>query len=162
MMTLQARESLRPVVGPHHPLRAYAVNSPRAKARLVVMALLADGSLDDREMAVLNHRGAFADMGISREDFVRVLYDFCGDVARQLPAGAGGYQLTPKALAGLFGEVAERNAREKLLRHIIAVISSDGQLSDGEECLFRAAIDHWKPEAGGMPLAVPPEPLHGR
>lgn len=159
MMTLQARESLRPVVGPHHPLRSYAVNSPRAKARLVVLALLADGRLDDREMAALNRRGAFADMGISREDFVQVLYDFCGDVARLLPAGAGGYRLTPKTLAGLFDEVTDLDARERLLRHIIAVMSSDGQLSDGEENLFRNVIDRWQPPAGGMGQTAPP---HGQ
>ena len=41
MMSLQARETARPYVGTHHPLRAYAVDSPRAKARLIVLALLA-------------------------------------------------------------------------------------------------------------------------
>ncbi len=145
MMSLQARESSRPVIGPHHPLRAYGVNSPRAKARLVVLALLADGRLDEREMAALDRRGVFADLGITREDFVQVLYDFCGDVAGQLAVGAGGYQLTPKTLSGLFGEVTDIDAREKLLQHMVAVISSDGHLSDSEESLFRSAMDHWKP-----------------
>lgn len=147
MMSMQARESFRPVIGTHHPLRAYAVNSPRAKARLVVLALLADGRLDDREMMALDRRGVFADLGIAREDFVQVLYDFCADVAGQLPVGAGGYNLTPKTLDGLFGEVNDREARQKLLQHIVAVISSDGHLSDTEESLFRSAIDHWTPRA---------------
>ena len=147
MMSLQARESFRPVIGPHHALRAYAVNSPRAKARLVVLAMLADGRLDEREMVAIERRGVFADLGIAREDFVQVLHDFCGDVAGQLPAGAGGYQLTSKTLAGLFGEVADREAREKLLQHMVAVISSDGHLSNAEERLFRSAIDHWQPQS---------------
>lgn len=145
MMSMQARESFRPVIGTQHPLRAYAVNSPRAKARLVVLALLADGRLDDREMMALDRRGVFADLGIAREDFVQVLYDFCADVAGQLPVGAGGYKLTPKTLNGLFGEVDDRETRQKLLQHIVAVISIDGHLSDAEESLFRSAIDYWKP-----------------
>jgi hypothetical protein len=161
MMSMQARESFRPVTGSHHPLRAYAVDSPRAKARLVVLALLADGRLDEREMAALDRRGIFSDLGIAREDFVQVLYDFCGDVAGQLPVGGGGYKLTPKTLAGLFGEVADRAEREKLLRHIVAVISSDGHLSDTEESLFRSAIDHWTPHAGKMPRQGFPELHYG-
>lgn len=150
MMNMQARESCKPVIGAHHPLRAYAINSPRAKARLVVLALLADGRLDEREMAALDKRGVFADLSITRENFVQVLYDFCGDVAGQLPVGAGGYKLTPKTLAGLFDEVSDHEAREKLLRHMLAVISSDGHLSDAEEGLFRSAIEHWKPGVGNI------------
>lgn len=150
MMSLQARESLQQVTGARHPLRAYAVNSPQAKARLVVLALLADGRLDEREMAALDRRGVFADLGISREDFVQVLYDFCSDVAGLLLVGPGGYKLAPKSLAGLFGEVDDGKARDRLLQHIVAVISSDGHLSDGEEILFRSALDHWQAAAGKM------------
>lgn len=161
MMSMQARETFRPFVGTHHPLRAYPTNSPRAKARLVVLALLADGGLNKREMAALDRRGAFAALGISREDFVQVLYDFCSDVAGQLPVGSGGYRLTPKTLGGLFGEVADREAREQLLQLIFSVISSDGRLSDAEEGLFWSAIDHWKPDAGKMPRTTMPELHYG-
>lgn len=77
MMSMQARESFRPVIGAHHPLRAYAINSPRAKARLVVLALLADGRLDDREMAALDKRG-----GVCRpEHYPR---EFCPGAVRLL------------------------------------------------------------------------------
>ena len=155
MMSLQARETARPYVGTHHPLRAYAVDSPRAKARLIVLALLADGHLDEREMALLDRRAAFADLGIARADFVQVLYDFCGDVAGQLPLGEGGYRLTPATLAGLFGEVADRDAREKLVQLIAAVIGSDGRLSNSEKNLLRCALENWKPHAGGGSLAIP-------
>lgn len=161
MMSMQARETFRPFVGTHHPLRAYPTNSPRAKARLVVLALLADGRLDEREMAALERHGVFADLGIAREDFVQVMYDFCGDVAGQLPVGGGTYQLTPQMLAGLFAEVADHGAREKLLRHILAVISSDGHLSDAEEGLFLSAIDHWKPKAGNISRSGFPEMHYG-
>jgi hypothetical protein len=158
-MSMQARESLRPVCGPQHPLRTYAVDSPRAKARLIVLALLADGRLDECEMAALERRGAYADLGITREDFVRVLYDFCSDVAEYVSVSSGGYRLTPKTLAGLFNEVADGKARAELLRHIVAVITSDGKLSEAEENLFWNAMDHWNPPKGNMALTIFPE-LH--
>jgi hypothetical protein len=148
MMTLQARETLKPYIGNHHPLRAYPVNSPRAKARLIVLALLADGRLDEREMTALNRRGAFATLGISREDFVQVMQDFCSDVAGLLPVSSGSFQLTPETLAGLFGEVEDPECRQNLKRMIVSVISCDGHLSDAEDNLFRISMECWKPAIG--------------
>ncbi len=150
MMCMQARESLPPVFGVRHPLRAYAVNSPRAQARLVVLALLADGRLDEREIDALDRRGIFADLGIARSSFVEVLSDFCSDVAGQLPVSGGGYQLTQKALGGMLDEVSDSMMRARLLRHMLAVIDSDGHLSDSEKSLICTAIEHWQPRwAGG-------------
>lgn len=142
MMTMQAHETFPPRSGKAHPLRAYPANSPRAMARLVVLALLADGQLDEREMDTLNRRGAFAALGISREDFVQVLYDFCADVAR-LSETAGGYRLSSSLLAGLFAEVDDPQAKERILNLIVAVISSDGRFTDGEQKLFLGALHAW-------------------
>lgn len=161
MMSMQARETFRPFVGNHHPLRAYPTNSPRAKARLVVLALLADGRLDEREMAALDRRGAFATLGITREDFVRVLYDFCSDVAGQLPATSRGYRLTPKMLDGLFGEIVERETCEKLLQLIFSVISSDGRLTDAEESLYWSAVRQWRPDTIKISSRTLPELHYG-
>ncbi len=144
MMRMQARESQLPVFGVRHPLRAYATNSPRAQARLVVLALLADGRLDECEIDALDRRGIFADLGIARSAFVEVLSDFCSDVAGQLPVSGSGYQLTQKALAGMLDEVSDRRVRVRLLRHMLAVINSDGHLSDAEQSLIRSTIEHWQ------------------
>jgi len=150
MMRLQARESLPPVFGFRHPLRAYATNSPRAQARLVVLALLADGQLDEREIDALDRRGILADLGIARSAFVEVLADFCSDVAGQLPVSGGGYQITAKVLGGMLDEVSDRTVREKLLRHMLALIQSDGHLSDAENKLMCSTIEYWQlPREGG-------------
>lgn len=156
MMCLQARESSPPVYGFRHPLRAYAINSPRAQARLVVLALLADGRLDEREIDALERRGILADLGIARAAFIEVLSDFCSDVAGQLPVSGGDYQLTRKALGGMLDEVSDRTVRKKLLRHMLALIRSDGHFSDAEETLIRSTIDYWQPRrAGGGPMPAP-------
>ncbi len=144
-MQMQARASLPPVFGIAHPLRAYGINSPRAQARLVVLALLADGRLDECEIDLLARRGILGDLGITRSDFLAVLSDFCSDVAGQLPVRGGGYQLTQAALGGMLDEVSDRKTREKLLRHMHALIKSDGHLSEAEASLIRGAIDHWLP-----------------
>jgi tellurite resistance protein len=111
-------------------------------ARLVVLAILADGQLDERELATLERRGAYAALGISREDFVQVLYDFCADVAR-LSVTPGGYRLSPTLLAALFDEVDDPGAKERVMNLLVAVFSSDGRFTDSEEKLFLGALHAW-------------------
>lgn len=142
MMTMQSREMCPPRNGKAHPLRSYPANSPRATARLVALALLADGQLDERELATLERRGAFATLGISREDFVQVLYDFCADVAR-LSESAGGYRLSHSVLSALFDEVDDPRAKERVMNLIVAVVSSDGRYTEGEQKLILGALHSW-------------------
>lgn len=143
MMSMQATESFSPVRHPDCPLRAYPVDSPRAKARLIVLALFADGRVDAAELDSLTRRGAFASLGITREDFFEVLYDFCADAAG-LPAGSGNYLMSSALLETLFAEVRAIEQRQKLLRLIFDVIRSDGHLADSEARLFWNALDAWR------------------
>jgi uncharacterized tellurite resistance protein B-like protein len=143
MMSMQARETFRPFIGTHHPLRVYPANSPRAKARLVVLAMLADGRVDDAELESLTRHGTFDQLGIAREDFFEVLYDFCADV-ENLPNGSGDYLLSPAVLEQLFGEVSSATERRTLLLLIFDMIRSDGHLADSEADLFWHAVDTWK------------------
>ena len=143
MMTMQARESLAPIVQPGRPLRSYPLDSPRAKARLVVMALLADGRVDAAELDGLVKYQAFDALGISREDFFQVLYDFCADAAG-LPEGSGCCLMSPADLDHLFAEVCGPGERQRLLRLMFDLIRSDGHLAESEARLFWRALDTWR------------------
>jgi uncharacterized tellurite resistance protein B-like protein len=142
MMTMQARELLPAFRQPGNPLRSYPTDSPRAKARLVAMALLADGRLDAAELDALAARGIFKELGLTRDDFFQVLYDFCADVA-ELPSGRGQHLLTPAIQESLLAEVDNVEERQRLLGLIFDVIRSDGHLADGEARLFWNALDAW-------------------
>jgi len=141
MMTIQAKDHF--AVKPGKILRGYPVDSPRAKARLIALALLADGKLDADELEGLRRRGAFRELGIAQENFYEVLYDFCSDVTR-VPAGTGNYLLSPELLEGLFAEVQDPVQRRILLHLIFDVIRSDGLLAVGEARLYWNAIDAWQ------------------
>ncbi len=143
MMTLHARESLSPINYPGRPLRMYPIDSPRAKARLIVLALLADGRVDASELDGLAKHRAFDELGITRDDFFQVLYDFCADAAG-LPEGSGNYLMSPPLLESLFAEVCGSAERRKLARLIFDVIRSDGHLAEGEARLFWNALDTWR------------------
>lgn len=153
MMTIQSREMLAPHTTPGQPLRAYPTNSPRAKARLVALAMLADGRLDDAELESLGQNVTFTELGIAREDFFEVLYDFCADM-ENLPKGSGDYLLSPAVLEQLFGEIDSAAERQTLLRQIFDMIRSDGHLADSEADLFWHAVDTWKFRAADTRTAL--------
>jgi hypothetical protein len=153
MLTIQSREMLAPHTIPGQPLRAYPANSPRAKARLITLAMLTDGRLDDAELDSLVQNATFAELGITRENFFEVLYDFCADV-ENLPRGSGNYLLSPAVLDQLFGEINQFAERQMLLRQIFDMIRSDGHLADSEADLFWHAVDTWKFRAADTRTAL--------
>lgn len=153
MMTMQASEISAPYTHPNQVLRAYAPNSPRAKARLVVLAMLADGRMDDAELKTLTKHSTFVALGIARDDFFEVLYDFCADV-ENLPNGGGDYLLSPIVLEQMFGEIDNIAERQTLLRQIFNMIRSDGHLADSEADLFWHAVDTWKFRAADTLMAL--------
>jgi len=149
MMTMQARDMLTPYRSGAHPLRAYPIDSPRAGARLVVLALLADGRLEVSELEGLARQGIFDRLGLSREDFYQVLFDFCRD-AEKLPDGKGNYLLTPATMSGLFDEVRDRRMRRAVVTMVLDVIRSDGRLDDAEESFYLYLLEAWGIETQGM------------
>lgn len=128
---------------PYHGLRAYPPNSPEAKARLLALALLADGQLEDQELDELVRRRAFAKLGLSGEAFFQVLYDFCADLAAT-PKQSKSYLVTPQLLNTLLAEVSEPAAQKALLLLIFDVIRSDGQLALSEGRLLSNALAAWQ------------------
>ena len=131
------------------PLRNYPANSPHAGARLIALALLADGRIDSQELEDLSRRRAYSRLGLSRDDFFQVLCDFCNDLS-STPNRGDDYLITPAMLEAMFAEITEPAQRQALLRQILEVIRSDGRLAAGEARLFWNAVDAWKlaPESG--------------
>lgn len=142
MMSMQARAS-----NPRQPrnsrgLRPYPLNSARAKARLLVLAMIADGRIDSAELDGLVKRNAFAELGITRNDFFDVLYEFGADLAG-LPSSGFEVAISPRAVQSLLAEISEDGEKLAMLRLIFDVIRSDGELAPAEARLFWNALDAW-------------------
>ena len=166
-MSLQAREMFPPRVGAAHPLRSYPFDSPRAKARLIALALLADGKLAREELEVLGDGECYWTLGISRQVFFEVMADFCTDLAG-LPVDAGSYPLTPETLGGLLAEVRNPAARRAVIGLMLDVIVSDGELDARERSLLHQTLDAWNlrlMDSAAVPPASPvpvgPEHYYG-
>lgn len=56
-------------------MRPYANNSPQAAARIVALAMLADGDICMAEVGVLDRLGAHEQLGLETEPFHIVVHD---------------------------------------------------------------------------------------
>ena len=63
-------------------MRHYPSDSPQAMARLVVLALLADGIIDTSELDQLDDKRTIASLGLDSGSFDDVFYGFCADMLR--------------------------------------------------------------------------------
>ena len=124
-------------------LRHYPCNSPAAQARLVALALLADGRLDAAELDLIARQAAAGESGVSEQTFFQVLYDFCADLSRQPPPD-GEYRISPAALGAMLDEINDPQVRQRTLRLMFDVIRSDGKLAHGEAKLLWNAVDAWE------------------
>lgn len=123
-------------------MRTYPTNSPQALARLVAMAVVADGELDNRETERLSELDIFAKIGIDSPGFYQVLMDLCRDLAG---SGQGEHVslLAPKRLEQLAAEIDKPELRRLVLSAMLVIAKADGRVSGGEQTLLRYLLERW-------------------
>jgi hypothetical protein len=135
-------------------MRSYPRNSPQAAARIVALALLADGNLCKSELEVLAQHDAHAQLGLSPAGLHDVLHDLCQDMlAASELAWGGSSRLERSTLAELLSEVTDPDLQLKVLRLCVAVVETDEHVAEGESTVLAAALTHW-----GVPLTSRPQP----
>jgi hypothetical protein len=135
-------------------MRSYPHDSPKAAARIVALALLADGNLCKSELEVLAQHGAHVQLGLSPAELHDVVHDLCQDMlASSDMAWGGSSQIDRRTLAELLGEVQDPDLQLKVLRLCVAVVETDEHLAEGESMVLAAALAHW-----GLPQTSPVQP----
>lgn len=124
-------------------MKSYSVNSPEAAARVLAMAMLADGQYSMTEIRALDRQQAPERLGLSPEAFKAVVDDFCHDL---LVAGAGQWTGTvdPDIRAQLMREITDRELQDLILLQCETLMLSDGHLADGEVELLDALSATWR------------------
>ncbi|MCB1915600.1 MAG: TerB family tellurite resistance protein [Rhodocyclaceae bacterium] len=123
-------------------MRSYPPDSPKALARLVAMAVVADGELDNCEIDRLRELNIFSMLGIESEGFYQVLLELCRDLA---VGGSGQHValLSSERLEQLAADVTEPKLRKLVLSAMLVTAKADGEVSGGEQTLLRFLIEKW-------------------
>ncbi len=130
-------------------MRTYPSNSPQAAARLLAMALVADGNYALSEIRALDRLDAARQLGLPPQDLKAVIEAFCED----LLLGAhgewlGSSQLDAATRQALLAEVTDPALRAKIVALCEAVVAADGHLADGETAMLDSLTRAWRQMPG--------------
>jgi hypothetical protein len=102
----------------------------------------------------------FAELGITRNDFLEVLYEFGADLSG-LPTSGFEVAISPRVVESLLAEVADDTQKLAMLRLIFDVIRSDGELAPGRGALVLERAGCLERCASRMAGAMPPRTSSG-
>ncbi|WP_222611252.1 MULTISPECIES: TerB family tellurite resistance protein [Undibacterium] len=125
-------------------MRTYRVNSPEAMARIVALSMLVDGGLDKSELDVVHRYGIVERLGLSEEQFEKIVHHLCEDML-QCADGShyGQIEMANPAIDSILEEIQDPQLRKQLLRIMLAIVDADDRLSDGEAVLIDRALQCW-------------------
>ena len=125
-------------------MRTYPQNSPLAAARIVALAMLADGSLCKQELDTFDRLNAHEQIGLDKEEFHAVVHTFCDDLLAAAHSSGGDVcRVDSSTMAELMCEIDAPELRRKLISLCVAVAEADGQVADSEAIVLVAAVEHW-------------------
>jgi hypothetical protein len=124
-------------------MRAYAQNSPEAMSRVVAMMIVTDAHIDDREIAVLDRADAYQSLGISRENFMRVARDYCGDLVAEAHELGETLLIDPDRVDNVIDCIDLADHRVVVARLLLIVMAADHKQEHGELALLDHIFDRW-------------------
>lgn len=130
-------------------MRSYAPNSPEAAARVVTMALLADGHLSMTEVQAIDRLKVSRKLGLEPSQFTAVLEGFCNDlVVSHRGPWTGSSQLDVYIRDQLMSEITHPHLQTEVMSLCAALIKSDGHLADDEVRMLDMLAGAWPTRFG--------------
>ncbi len=131
-------------------MRSYPIDSPHAAARLLAMALVADGNYSFTELRALDRLKASQQLGLSAEAFTDVIETFCTDLLEAAHgAWTGSARMDEGSRQQLLDEVRDPALRARIVDLCQAVVQADGHEADGEAALLDALTRAWREQPAG-------------
>jgi uncharacterized tellurite resistance protein B-like protein len=125
-------------------MRHYTSDSAEAVSRVVSLALLADGALDNSEIESLARHRVFAKLSITPETLDRVMHEFCNDLMQCARApNIGQIELDRETIDHLLDDIRSPELQKQALGTILDIVNSDGCLNGGEAILVSEAMNLW-------------------
>ncbi|MDP3539621.1 MAG: TerB family tellurite resistance protein [Azonexus sp.] len=125
-------------------MRKYSNDSPEAAARIVALALMADGKVDRSETQLLERQGTIRRLGLDHEQFDKVFYEFCEDMLTSAYRLASGqFELDAQNVNKLLDEIRDPALQKNTLRLMLDIVNADRRLTAGEASLIAQALRSW-------------------
>ncbi|WP_162860586.1 TerB family tellurite resistance protein [Pseudothauera hydrothermalis] len=123
-------------------MRSYANDPARAAARVIALAMLADGAPDRAEIDLIQRRGAAARLGVDAKLFDEVMQALCEDLAQSVAWFDGvRSEFSDELIDALIDEAGDKP--HELLGVLLRLVAADGRISEGEERLLLRAQRKW-------------------
>ena len=123
-------------------MRAYPTNSPEAAARLICLAILADGNLHEREIELLDQHMIHDSVGLSRDDFVQVFLECCRDLVNEAEQSRV-HLLEDARIERLAADITRPARRRTVASAILVMSKADGRITVGEQRLLLKLMESW-------------------
>ncbi len=124
-------------------MKSHPVNSPEAAARVLAMAMLADGQYSMTEIRSLDRQQVPTRLGLSAEAFKNVVDSFCQDLL--LACGGQWTGEVDKATRQqIMNEITDGSLQDLILQQCEVLMLADGHLADGEVELLDALSASWR------------------
>jgi uncharacterized tellurite resistance protein B-like protein len=125
-------------------MRHYPIDSPQAAARILALAILADGGLDVSELRVINNYDIDDKFGLDPVLLDDVIKDFCFDLAQYSDRDfASHLELDRDTIGQLLRDIRDPKMQMDLLRMMVDIVNADGSLAGGEAVLVSEAMMVW-------------------
>jgi len=126
-------------------VRRYTNNSPEAGARIVALALMADGIVDRNEILSVERQNMVDRLGLDNERFDAIYYEYCTDMLASAKRNASGLlELDERRTKALLKEISDAGLQRKILRMMLDIVNADYRLTANEATLISQTLRHWE------------------
>lgn len=137
-------------------MRHYETDSPHAAARIIALALLADGGLDQAELEAVSAMRLLGRLGLDDDAFDELVRDYCHDLELSTPHfDAARLHPAGEVVDALLDEIRDPQLRAVLLDAMQQIIAADGIETEREVEFLASALRQW-----GITAATDPWPRH--
>jgi hypothetical protein len=124
-------------------MKNYTPNSPEAMARILAMMIVTDAHIDDREIAILDRLDAYAILGLTRNEFMRVAQDYCTQLVKEAEEHGETPILDADRADTVIDCVDVPSRRIIVARLLLAILAADQQQRESELVLYAHILDRW-------------------
>ncbi len=118
-------------------------DTPEALARVLVLMMLTDCDVDQREIEMLDRLDAFARIGLPRAQFMRVARDHCSALQQRMGSLSSLRHNDPALVDELLSAVRDPAKRLLVARLAAAIVTADGKVLDIERVTYDHMLTRW-------------------